>query len=614
MVDIFGWMGGAASAVGSYLTQPASSPGQTTDEYAMPATPVSVAPSEVSAPVQPVIPENVSVVTGSRDESGEYRPISTDTSQPSTQSFVERYVAPTQEITRSDYVSISDLGDTKTQAMMKDKGYSVEQALSTQLDEARASGKSGAARYYQNELDKALESKIGLSSEYHAAAQESGLPQAPNPFEYVGDLSKQLLYKSAGVSNVPGTGLQPQYQGSMMKDVNILTKAARTGEMGDYGKLGKPYSSAYGILSLETQQDIGRTAAATARAKGIGWDVDEHAMDRFTPELKKSAGFDMFYTPAPEGDSTTTFGLVPFGKSEATKSGDKMVNIELESGDVIQRKASDYEVGSQFGILGSFVNKEATPRPTITGEIKSPGITKETINQYLLPEDMVDIGGKASMKVEVPGTRESKRVSENISNITLDIVGGSKKVGNQPTAEEIASIGPYRSPVDIALGTSGETIGGYTMETVGLNQPPPSGAGTKSQLWQIQLNKGSGGRMNILGINQRKAKPSRSKLQRKIKVKKPDPKILDLESLEKQIIPNSLGVGLFKFNIGTPDVLAKSLGVNAQARAKSNIKNMSKTLKIPDIKMRGIKKKSDVSGNINTILNGISRSVKSNKK
>jgi hypothetical protein len=227
---------------------------------------------------------------------------------------------------------------------------------------------------------------------------------------------------------------------------------------------------------------------------------------------------------------------------------------------------------------------------------------------------MVDIGGKASMKVEVPGTRESKRVSENISNITLDIVGGSKKVGNQPTAEEIASIGPYRSPVDIALGTSGETIGGYTMETVGLNQPPPSGAGTKSQLWQIQLNKGSGGRMNILGINQRKAKPSRSKLQRKIKVKKPDPKILDLESLEKQIIPNSLGVGLFKFNIGTPDVLAKSLGVNAQARAKSNIKNMSKTLKIPDIKMRGIKKKSDVSGNINTILNGISRSVKSNKK
>jgi hypothetical protein len=262
--------------------------------------------------------------------------------------------------------------------------------------------------------------------------------------------------------------------------------------------------------------------------------------------------------------------------------------------------------------LGGLINREATPRPTITGEIKSPGITKETINQYLLPEDMVDIGGKTAMKVEVPGTGGSSRVSENISNITSDIIGGSKKVGNQPTKEEIASIGPYRSAADVVLGTSGETIGGYTMTDLGLTQPPPSGAGTKSALWQIQLNRGAGGRMNVLGITQRKAKPSKSKLQRKIK--KPDPKILDLESLEKQIIPNSLGVGLFKFNIGTPDVLAKSLGANTQARAKTNIKTMSKTLKIPNIKMRGIKKKSDVSGNINTILNGISRSVKSNKK
>jgi hypothetical protein len=466
-MGFFDFIGGAASAVGSYLTQPASTPGQTTDEYAMPTTPAAFAPSDVSAPVQPVIPENVSVVTGSRDESGEYRPISTDTSQPSTQSFVETYVAPTQEITRADYVSISDLGDTKTQAMMKEKGYSVEQSLSTQLDEARAAGKTSEARYYQNELDKALQSKIGLSSAYHASAQESGLPQAPNPFEYVGDLSKQLLYKSAGVSNVPGTGLQPQYQGSMMKDVNILTKAARTGEMGDYGALGKPYSSAYGILPLDMQQAIGRQAASTAREKGIGWDVNERAMDRFTPELAKSAGFNLFYTPAPEGDSKTTFGVVPF-KSEETKSGNKIINIELESGDIIQRKASDYEVGSQFGILGSFVNKESTPRPTITGEIKSPGITKETINQYLLPEDMVDIGGKASMKVEVPGsTTGSNKVSANIENITSDVIWGSKKIGNQPTAEEISSIGPYRSATDVVLGTSGETLGGYTMEDLG---------------------------------------------------------------------------------------------------------------------------------------------------
>lgn len=605
-------VGGAASSVGSYLTQPASAPGQTTDEYAMPQP--MAQPAQLAAPVEPVIPANQSIVTGSADESGEYRPVSMDTTQPSQQSFVEHYVEPTQEITRADYTPMAKLGDEHTQDLIK-KGYSPEQALSTQIDIERAEGDTRAARYYQNELDKALESKIGLSSEYHAAAQESGLPQGPNPFEYVGDLSKQLLYKSAGVSNVPGTGLQPQYQGSFAKDVNILTKAARTGEMGDYGSLGKPYSSGLGILSLETQQDIGRTAAATARAKGIGWDVDEHAMDRFTPELKKSAGFNLFYTPIPEEGSESTFGLAPFKSSGAAVKGDKTINIELESGDVIQRKASDYEVGSQFGILGGLLNKEATPRPTLTGEIKSPGITRETINQYLLPEDMVDTG-KSSMKVEVPGLTGGKSVaggssvSENIDNKISDVTG-TRKV-EMVYAPESNWLNRYTG----GMTGGDESIGGFKLyKSQGgflepLRTPKGSAMDTGTLFGRTRMRRSE----YSFPFMKRKSTHKDIAPVKMVSEKKSDPSLnLHLDTvINDNIMPKSLGADLFKFNVESPNKkLVKSINTTAIVKIKSGKK--SKSLSIPDIGVMDKENKSGIENHINSIVKTIANPSKGNK-
>ena len=142
-----------------------------------------------------------------------------------------------------DYTKISDIGDSKTQTLIPEKNLSQEQATALQrdkvIDELVAKGytkeqaaESKAARYYQNEYDKAMQSKVAVSSEYHHAAQDSGLAQEPNPFEYTGDLAKMALGKSQGVSNVPGTGLIPQFKGSLVEDSNIVTKSARTGEMG----------------------------------------------------------------------------------------------------------------------------------------------------------------------------------------------------------------------------------------------------------------------------------------------------------------------------------------------------------------------------------------------
>jgi hypothetical protein len=217
---------------------------QSTDEYAAPVV-VAETPIIPDTHIEPIISENQSVVVGGRDESGEYKPVSTDTSAPAKQSFVESYVADkdgSKEVTRMDYTKLADIGDRGTQDLIK-SGYSAEQATALQRDKIisdlvskgynkEQAAESKDAKYYQNEYDKAMQSKEAVSDIYHHKALDSGLSQAPNPFEYTGDLAKMALEKSQGVSNVPGTGLIPQFKGSLVEDANIVTKAARTGEMG----------------------------------------------------------------------------------------------------------------------------------------------------------------------------------------------------------------------------------------------------------------------------------------------------------------------------------------------------------------------------------------------
>jgi hypothetical protein len=607
-------------------------PGQTTDEYAAEAAAYEAPVAQ--APVEPVLTENQSIVTGSPDQTGEYRVIDTNPEAPATQTFVEKYVEPTVESERVDYTKLADIGDSKTQALMRE-GYSPEQSTAMQRDivmnELMAKGytreqaaESREARYYQNEYDKARENKLTLSSEAHHDALASGLPQGPNPFEYAGDIAKMDIYKSQGVSNVPGTGLLPQYSGSLLGMANLSTKLERTGQMGDYGKLGKPFSSTEGILSLARQQEIGE-AAATSKYNPAGWSVDRNIMKKYTPELAKGAGFNLFYKEAkldeakrelPDLLSTaymSRIGTGPTGKleviptSSVPRAPEKTFNIELESGDVVTRKESDYKINW----LPDFGGKKVEA-PALAGNVeRTPVITK-------------------NIEKTSAGIVDSSRLAYGTELVSPDI----KKSGEviRPTAQRQE----VKSMTDIELAKSGiempefhgknkdydvlkvggkvgsgETVGGLTMEKLGIQplyRPPGMGP--------LRLMRRS--RPTFPAIK-RKSTPKVKSQVTKSRVVKPDPKVLDLTFLNKNMTPVYIGEDSFKFKGVNIDSIIKPASARTSVKTTVNIntslgvkkpKTISKEVHI-DIKLP--KGHTNVLGNVSDVLHAVTNKTKTLK-
>lgn len=600
-----------------------------------------VAPMEtqsVSATVEPSLPPaNQSIVTDSRDETGEYRVLDTDTTAPAKQSFVESYVAPESrvELDRVDYTKLADIGDTKTQALMRE-GYSPEQATAMQRDEkiAELMGKgftreeaaaSREARYYQTEYDKARQSDIAISSEYHHKALDSGLPQAPNPFEYAGDIAKMDIYKSQGVSNVPGTGLLPTYSGSLLEMANLSTKAERTGQMGDYGYLGKPFSSSEGILSLARQQQIGE-AAATSKFNKEPWAIDRSAMSEFTPELAKSAGFGLFYKEAKLGGGTDI-------ANRALKTADvvgkgKAYDVELEDGTIVKRYDSDWDLSNLFP------QSKSSPVAAVGKDtvVKSPGITAGTMNEYLLPEDMitaapketatgvvdaksiaksVDITPKTAWEDREPTKAriEIPDISQNVGLPAVSITGASKKV---EMVESPASNWANRYSGGLVKGD--ESAGGLKLYKSVEN---PSGL-----LYRLPTPKGSAMDrgdfgITVAGVSYRKPKKSVTRVDIK-----PQKKVSSFYKVTKeQIIPQTIGKDFFKFKINSPkkvfdsetahEYIRPTVTFDADKAGITKSKSLGRKLKLPETNV-SVKPK-DISGNINDVIKGVTKAVKKSK-
>lgn len=198
---------------------------------------------------------------------------------------------------RPGYTPIHTLGDITTQDLIFGYGYSPLQATIIQAAIASNKFDATATRFYGNEAQKAFQDVVEISSGYHAWAKQTGLPQAPNPYEYAGDLalavlkgtnekSKSSVYGEAPINtsilNLPnGQGLQDvawnaavgydrsgKYSVDYSKFLvasDVVTEAIISGNMGPYAALGKPYSSEYETLSLAQQQEI---ATGVARAQG----------------------------------------------------------------------------------------------------------------------------------------------------------------------------------------------------------------------------------------------------------------------------------------------------------------------------------------------------------
>jgi hypothetical protein len=622
------WLSGAGSAVDRFLggtggeplpatTQPQIS----SDGYeTIPSTPVT---QDVVAPIPSPIPENVTNIQGA-DEQGTYKSVITDTSTPATQNFVESYVdsAKTGSIDRIGYTRPEDIGDSKTQALIRD-GYSPLQATAMQREEEIAklvakgysredAAESRAAMYYTNEAKKAADSIDAMSASKHHDAMASGLPTSPNEFEHAGDLARQFGYKIEGVANIPGLKkddpLLVPFKGSFLEDANIITKTQRTGEMGDYKYLGKPFSSTYGTLDLSTQQAIGKQAAASALASGkegpqSGWKIDEHIMDKYTPELAKGAGFNLAYKEATFGDmgkvrggttgGTTIENIAALASDKEGKG--KAYQIEMEDGSMVTRYESDLNPFSnlfpQTKSLPVFGMEENTA-------VKSPGITARTINDFLLPEDKVVVGGKSDYKVELPGANVAAS-STGVLN-TTQLSKGTQVV--KPEVKSVVDKELYKTGLSTEMNVggihlggrlgSGENVAGQTMESWGIQpiyRPPGMGP--------LRLP--------------RKAKPSSPIIKRKLQSKKP----YGMMTIDDHAILKNLGRDFFKFKVGSPNTVIKSNRARVSPVVNINTDNLrlkqdtKSIIALPKINIS--KGKSNTSANINGILNRATKKVKS---
>jgi hypothetical protein len=637
--DIGGWISGAGSSVDKFLggtggeAIPAGTQQMTTDEYAMPST------QEVTAPVASPIPENYTNIN-SADEQGTYKAVITDTSTPATQNFVESYVdsAKTGSIDRIGYTRPEDIGDSRTQELVRE-GYSPLQATAMQREEKIAelvgkgysreqAAESREALYYKNESKKATDSIDAMSASKHHDAMASGLPQSPNEFEHAGDLARQFGYKIEGVSNVPGTQkgdpLTVPFKGSFLTDANIITKTQRTGEMGDYKYLGKPFSSTFGTLDLLTQQAIGRQAAASALASGkegpqSGWKVDERIMDKYTPELAKGAGFNLAYKEATFG------GVGKSGSKDATANAvdiasgrGKAFQVEMEDGSMVTRYESDWNLFPQAKSLPALgMDKDAV--------VKSPGITAGTINDYLLPEDRVVVGGKSDYTVNVlpnfGGQVKNEDLKSNIVGKTafedasatnkLEIPDVSVNLGLPTT-----SVTGAKRTVDMTTAPPGNWMNRYTGGRSG-GDVSVGGLDTKKILIPLRTPRGSAMDrgdfgFTIGGTQYRKPKRTVPIIKR---IAKPDKKPYGMMTIDDHAILKNLGRDFFKFKVGTPDTLVKSnrarvnpvVNVNTD---KLGLKQATKsTITLPKINIQN--GKSNTSANINGILNRATKKVKS---
>ena len=652
--DLGGWMSGAGSAVDRFLggtggeplpagTQQVSSDGYET----IPSTPVVT--QEVTAPIPPVVPENYTNINGA-DEQGTYRAVITDTSTPTNQKFVESYVdaSKTGEINRIGYTKQADIGDSRTQDLIK-QGYSPLQATSLQREEQIAklmakgfsredAADSREAMYYKNEAKKSVDNIDAISGAKHHDAMASGLPTGPNEFEHAGDLARQFGYKMEGVSNIPGTKtgdpLLIPFKGSFLTDANIITKTQRTGETGDYGKLPLPFSSTLGSLDVPTQQAIGRQAAASALKSGkegpqSGWTVDEHIMDKYTPELAKGAGFNLAYKEATFGgmgksdSKDATVKTATANAIDIASGRGKAFQVEREDGSMATMYESDWNLFPQ--------TKSPVARPVFGMEentlVKSPGITPGTINAYLLPEDRVDVGGKSDYTVNVLPSFGGQSKNEDLkstivgrtafedANATnrLEIPDVSVNLGLPKTSVTGAS-----RTVDMVNAPSSNWMNRYTGGRSGGDE---SVGGSKTSTFLLPLRTPRGSAMDrgdfgltIGGTTYRKPKRVLPTVKR-THVDKPAKKPYGMMTVDDHAILKNLGRDFFKFKVGSPDTVVKSNRARVSPIVNINtdglgLKQATKSIiTLPKINMP--KGKSNTSVNINGILNRATKKVKS---
>lgn len=203
-----------------------------------------------------------------------------------------------QYLNRPDIYPVTD----PRQKALMESGYTQLGAAEELYSQSKTQSEQ---RYYETLMTQAITSRTGESAAYHTWAANTGVAQKANPYEYTADLMVYLQqgyptkeknvfspvdYTVLGLKE--GKGINDYIWGSKKYDignaVGIISAAEKSGEMGPYGKLSA-FSSGYGVLPLELQQQIGAVAATSPENKE-GWKVDLSTMWGAGLQTEKSTG------------------------------------------------------------------------------------------------------------------------------------------------------------------------------------------------------------------------------------------------------------------------------------------------------------------------------------
>ena len=297
----------------------------------------------------------------------------------------------------------------------------------------------------------------------------------------------------------------------------------------------------------------------------------------------------------------------------------KAYQVEMEDGSMVTRYERDWDVlpglfsPAKSQVLG--MEKDTV--------VKSPGITAGTINDYLLPEDRVVVGGKSDYTVNVLPTfggkvKEEKiieprtafedanatnkleipDVSQNINIPGVSVTGASRRV-------DIIEL-PVKSWVNkYSGGRTGEDVSasGKPLDEILLPLSTPRNSAMHRGDWGFTIG----------GTKYRKSKRASPVIKRDIKsisVKKP----YGLMTVDDHSILKNIGKDFFKFKVGSPDKIIKSNSarVNSVGNINTDKFGVNKTkkyeVKLPNIQL---KKGKDVTAiNVNNILNKTIKKIK----
>ncbi len=252
-----------------------------------------------------------------------------------------------------------------------------------------------AGRYYGNELQKSLQNYVELSSAYHNWAKDTGLPTAPNSYEYAGDLALGIL-----------------------KGTNQSSKSSVYGEnITDYSTLNLP-----GGLGI---QDVAWNAAL-AYDKASGWKADYSGYDTAIAKLQNAVA----------NKELGVYGAIPAPTS--TQAGGETRKLSLGEQQAIGIAAS-----------GSSYTPENLRNPYVeTGTLLGFGAKNNAEAASNLYQKPYLSGSVARSAVASP--------LEELGDTGLYMVPGTLAKATTPTSVELTKSYSYDLPI---LGTvaSGET-------------------------------------------------------------------------------------------------------------------------------------------------------------